>query len=230
MRVLVAEDDPSVAAALSGALTKAGYSCTRVARGADVLERHRDFELLMLDLGLEDMDGIDVLRSLREHSDLPVIVVTARDDERSTVQALRLGADDYLVKPLRLHELLARISAVTRRYAREVSKQLVVGELRIDPEAQLASVSGEEIKLTPTEFALVAELARKAGSAVSREHLVARVWGDEYPAESRTFDVHLAQIRNKLPMLRIVTIRGFGFRLEAPGPEASGSARPESSA
>ncbi|QIK63587.1 response regulator transcription factor [Leucobacter viscericola] len=230
MRVLVAEDDPSVAAALSGALTKAGYSCTRVARGADVLERHREFELLMLDLGLEDMDGIDVLRSLREHSDLPVIVVTARDDERSTVQALRLGADDYLVKPLRLHELLARISAVTRRYAREVSKQLVVGELRIDPEAQLVSVRGEEVKLTPTEFALVAELARKVGSAVSREHLVARVWGDDYPAESRTFDVHLAQIRNKLPMLRIVTIRGFGFRLEASGSEASGAARPEPSA
>lgn len=216
MRVLVAEDDLSVAAALAGALTRAGYRCTRVAKGAEVLAWHREADLVMLDLGLEDMDGLDVLRQLREQSGIPVIVVTARDDERSTVQALRLGADDYLVKPLRLQELLARIAAVMRRYAREVTKHLVVGELQIDPEAQRASVGDYEVKLTPTEFALVAEFARSVGAAVSREQLVAKVWGADYPAASRTFDVHLAQIRQKLPMLRIVTIRGYGYRLEHP--------------
>jgi len=216
VRVLVAEDDPSVATALMTVLTRAGNSCTRVARGSDMLAQHRDADVVMLDLGLEDMDGLDALRQLRAVSDMPVIVVTARGDERSTVQALRLGADDYLVKPVRLHELLARLAAVARRYGGLSADRIVLGEVVLDPAARRVLHGDAEVKLTPTEFALLTVLARNAGTAVSRQSVLDGVWGDGYAATSRAFDVHLAQLRQKMPMLTITTIRGFGFRLEEP--------------
>lgn len=215
MRILVVEDDPSVSAALAAALTRAGHRCDRVSRGADVLEQHPAADAVMLDLGLEDMDGLEALRRLREVSPVPVIVVTARGDERSTVHALRLGADDYLVKPVRLHELLARLAAVTRRYVRAAPERLEVGGIVVDAAAHRVTQDGAEIPLTPTEFALLTELAREAGTVVDRRNLLDRVWGDGYASTSRAFDVHLAQLRQKLPMLTITTIRGIGFRLEA---------------
>lgn len=214
MRILVAEDDPSVSAALAGALTRAGHVCHRVSRGADVLVRHAGADAIMLDLGLEDMDGLEALRQLREISSVPVIVVTARGDERSTVHALRLGADDYLVKPVRLHELLARLLAVTRRYAGTAPERIEVGGIVVDATAHRVTRDDEEIPLTPTEFALLTELAREAGTVVARQELLDRIWGDGYAATSRAFDVHLAQLRQKLPGLTITTIRGIGFRLE----------------
>ncbi len=214
MRILVAEDDPSVSAALAAALTRAGHRCDRVARGADLLDQYAAADAVMLDLGLEDMDGLEALRRLRELSPVPVIVVTARGDERSTVQALRLGADDYLVKPVRLHELLARLGAVTRRYARSAPERIEVDGIVVDAAAHRATWDGTEIPLTPTEFALLTELARDAGTVVERQSLLDRVWGDGYVSTSRAFDVHLAQLRQKLPMLTITTIRGIGFRLE----------------
>lgn len=214
MRILVAEDDPSVSAALSAALTRAGHSCRRVSRGAEVLVHHTEVDAVMLDLGLEDMDGLEALRRLREVSPVPVIVVTARGDERSTVHALRLGADDYLVKPVRLHELLARLLAVTRRYARDAPERIELGDVLVDTTAHRVTRGDQEIPLTPTEFALLAELAREAGTVVGRRALLDRVWGDGYASTSRAFDVHLAQLRQKLPMLTITTIRGIGFRLE----------------
>ncbi|MGO3088304.1 MAG: response regulator transcription factor [Galactobacter sp.] len=214
MRVLIAEDDPSVSGALATALGKAGHLCTRVTRGADVLAQHTETDVLMLDLGLEDMDGLDVLARLRDVAETPVIVVTARDDERSTVRALRSGADDYLVKPVRLHELLARLTAVTRRYA--TADVIHVGQLRIDQAAHTVTHEGTRINLTPTEFSLLVALARSAGTAVERQTVLERIWGPGYAATSRSFDVHLAQLRQKLPMLTITTIRGFGFRLEQP--------------
>ena len=216
MRVLVAEDDASVSAALAGALTRAGHVCARVARGDALLEQFRGSDIVLLDLGLEDMDGLTALEQLREVSDIPVIVVTARGDERSTVQALRLGADDYLVKPVRLHELLARLAAVARRYAGLGTDRVVIGELVLDAEERRVSHDGTEIALTPTESALLAVLARHIGNAVSRAFLLDAVWGDAYPSSSRACDVHLAGLRQKLPMLSITTIRGFGFRLEKP--------------
>lgn len=205
-----------MAAALTTVLTRAGNSCIRVARGSDMLDRHHDADVVMLDLGLEDMDGLDALRQLREVSNMPVIVVTARGDERSTVQALRLGADDYLVKPVRLHELLARLAAVARRYGGLSADRIVLGEVVLDTAARRVLHGDEEVKLTPTEFALLTALARHAGTAVSRQSVLDSVWGDGYAATSRAFDVHLAQLRQKVPMLTITTIRGFGFRLEAP--------------
>lgn len=215
MHVLVAEDDASVAAALLSALGRAGHSCHRVARGSDVLLRHHDAQVVLLDLGLEDADGLDVLRRLREVSDVPVIVVTARADERSTVRALSLGADDYLVKPVRLHELLARVVAVTRRYSpREELDHVRVGDVRIDVDARRVWVHDREVALTPNEFAILTTLARHAGQAVSRRQILDDVWGDAYAASSRSIDVHLGQVRQKVPELSITTIRSFGYRLE----------------
>lgn len=216
MRVLVAEDDPSVSAALATALTRAGHVCIRVARGDAVVARHRETDIVMLDLGLEDMDGLEALRRLRGISDMPVIVVTARGDERSTVQALRYGADDYLVKPVRLHELLARLAAVARRYDRLAPDRITLGEVVLDASSRQVRHRDVEVTLTPTEFAVLQALAGQVGVAVKRQSILDSVWGDGYAATSRAFDVHLAQLRQKVPMLTITTIRGFGFRLEDP--------------
>ncbi len=217
MRVLVTEDDRSVASALMSALTRAGHIPTHITRGSDLLLRHRDVDVVMLDLGLEDGDGLDALQRLRLVSDIPVIVVTARGDERSTVQALQHGADDYLVKPVRLHELLARIQAVTRRYAPVPTPTMLrVRDVTIDTDAHRVTDSNDaDISLTPTEFALLTVIARRAGEVVSRQQLLDDVWGDAYAATSRSLDVHLAQLRQKLPTLTITTIRGFGYRMES---------------
>ncbi|MFC7430431.1 MULTISPECIES: response regulator transcription factor [unclassified Agrococcus] len=220
MRVLIAEDDASVAGALVAVLERAGHEAAAVARGGDVLLRHRDADAVLLDLGLEDMDGLEALRRLRQVSDVPAIVVTARGDERSTVRALRLGADDYLVKPVRMHELLARIDAVSRRRGAAAERRdavVAIGDVRIDLAARRVTAAGAEVALTPTELALLAVLARDVGRAVSRQQILDEVWGDAYAATSRSYDVHLAQVRAKLPALAITTIRGFGCRLEEVG-------------
>ncbi|UOE43631.1 response regulator transcription factor [Agromyces larvae] len=216
MRVLIAEDDDSVATALASVLERAGHETTRTARGGDVLLRHQESDLLILDLGLEDTDGFEVLRRLRMVTELPVLVVTARGDERSTVRALRLGADDYLVKPARVRELLARMEvAVRRRPGRAQPDVVHAGELEIDLRARRARAHGVDLALTRTEFSLLAALAARAGAAVSREQILDEVWGDAFAAHSRAFDVHLAQLRQKLPRGDLITtIRGYGYRLE----------------
>lgn len=216
MRVLIAEDDQSVANALTAALSRAGHTCSRVRSGEEVVQRHAGADAVLLDLGLEGMHGLDALRELRSSSGVPVLVVTARGDERSTVQALRLGADDYLVKPVRLHELLARLAAVSRRYRPAEADAVTVGEVTIETEARRVLHADSEIRLTPTEFQLLTALARRVGMAVSRQDLIEQIWSNSMPPSSRSFDVHLAQLRQKLPMLTITTIRGFGFRLEEP--------------
>ncbi|MDQ1136804.1 DNA-binding response OmpR family regulator [Microbacterium sp. SORGH_AS 1204] len=215
MHVLVAEDDGSVAAALVSALQRAGHSCTRVARGSDLLLRHHDAHIVLLDLGLEDMDGLDALRRLRAVSQVPVIVVTARGDERSTVKALSLGADDYLVKPVRLHELLARLVAVTRRYTPpDEPMRVLAGSIDIDIEARRVTAGEREVSLTPNEFGILVSLARRAGQIVTRRQVLDEVWGDAYATSSRSFDVHLGQLRQKLPEATITTVRGVGYRFE----------------
>ncbi|GAA3857959.1 MULTISPECIES: response regulator transcription factor [Amycolatopsis] len=218
MRVLLVEDDDGVADALVDSLGAHGHQPTRVRRGEDALLAHRDADLALLDLGLPDLDGLEVLRKLRAVSTLPVIVLTARGDERSVVRGLRLGADDYLVKPVRLSELLARIEAVTRRAAaaRPEPQVVVVGDIEVDLGARRVVVGGAEVELTAKEFAVLAALARRAGTAVSRQQLMDEVWGDAYVAVSRSLDVHLTQLRAKLrrPEL-LTTIRGFGYRLGA---------------
>ncbi|MFF0587081.1 response regulator transcription factor [Streptomyces sp. NPDC003781] len=218
MQILLAEDDDGVAGALVEVLYDHGHVIRRVTRGRDVLTYHRSSDLLLLDLGLPDVDGLEVLRRLRAVSDLSVLVLTARGDERSVVRGLRLGADDYLVKPVRLTELLARIEAVTRRTAAarapRTARTVHVGDVEIALDARQVRVDGTEVELTTKEFDVLAVLARRAGTAVSREQVLDEVWGDAYHAVSRSLDVHLTQLRAKLgrPEL-LTTIRGFGFRL-----------------
>jgi DNA-binding response OmpR family regulator len=219
VRVLVVEDDDGVAGAVVEALATHGHRAERVARAADVWPHLRDADLVLLDLGLPDGDGMDVLRRLRKIATTPVLLLTARDAERDIVRGLRLGADDYLVKPVRLRELLARVDAVVRRTrAADVSAADVVEieELRVDAAARRATVAGREIALTTKEFDILAALARRPGAAVSRQQLLDEVWGDAYLAVSRSLDVHITSLRHKLGVPGLLTtIRGFGYRLGA---------------
>ncbi|WP_411152284.1 response regulator transcription factor [Streptomyces sp. A30] len=216
MQILLAEDDDGVAAALVEVLYDHGHVTRRVRYGSEVMTYHRSSDLLLLDLGLPDIDGLDVLRALRAVSDLSVVVLTARGDERSVVRGLRLGADDYLVKPVRLAELLARIETVTRRTAAKGApavRTVRAGDVEVDLDARRVRVGGAEVDLTTKEFDILAVLAGRAGTAVSREQLLDEVWGDAHHAVSRSLDVHLTQLRGKLrrPEL-LTTIRGFGYR------------------
>ncbi|MEV6912230.1 response regulator transcription factor [Amycolatopsis sp. NPDC051071] len=217
VRVLLVEDDAGVADALAEALQTRGHTVSHAVRGCDALHRHRAADVILLDLGLPDMDGLDVLRKVRQVSLVPVLILTARGDERSVVRGLRLGADDYLTKPVRLAELLARMDAVVRRAALSAAPQddvVRVEDVEIDLGARRVLVGGADIGLTTKEFAVLAVLAARPGTAVSRQQLMDEVWGDAYLAVSRSLDVHLTQLRAKLDRPGVLTtIRGFGYRL-----------------
>jgi DNA-binding response OmpR family regulator len=224
MEVLIVEDDDAMASALDAAVVSAGHRATRVARGADALLAHRRFEVILLDLGLPDLDGLDVLRKLRQVTLCPILILTARDDERSVVLGLRSGADDYLVKPVKLVELLARIEAVTRRTSRASGggeqsgrqQSIVLGDLDVDLDRRVAALGSRELPLTATEFDLLALLARHAGSVVTREQILDTLWGDAFLASSRSLDVHLTGLRAKLQLPGfIINVRGVGYRIEA---------------
>ncbi|MCV9994272.1 response regulator transcription factor [Paeniglutamicibacter sp. ZC-3] len=219
MDVLIVEDDDSMGAALTAAVKSTGHGATRVSRGTDALLKHRDFDVILLDLGLPDMDGLEVLRKLRQVTQSPILILTARDDERSVVLGLRSGADDYLIKPVKLAELLARIEAVTRRTMPAGGRRnpsIQIGELAIDLDRRVAEVAGTELSLTPTEFDLLSLLARNAGSVVTREQILDSLWGDAFLASSRSLDVHLTGLRSKLSLPGfIVNVRGVGYRIEA---------------
>ncbi|MBX7444110.1 MULTISPECIES: response regulator transcription factor [unclassified Arthrobacter] len=222
MEVLIVEDDDAMASALAAGVATAGHAASRVSRGADALLTHRDFQVILLDLGLPDMDGLEVLRKLRQVTDVPILVLTARDDERSVVLGLRSGADDYLVKPVKLVELLARIEAVTRRAGRSsgaTQHSVVLDDLDIDLDRRVASKAGVPLPLTATEFELLALLARHAGSVVTREQILDALWGDAFLASSRSLDVHLTGLRAKLQKPGfIINVRGVGYRVEAAAP------------
>jgi len=223
MRVLLVEDDEGVASALAELLGHAGAAVIRTSRGADALHRVKGCDLVLLDLGLPDMDGLDVLRTLRRASTVPVIIMTARDSDGAVVLGLRAGADDYLVKPVRKAVLLARIDAVMRRLRRvegdssasSSSGPVVAGPVTIDQERREVTVAGALQALTKTEFQLLATLAARQGEAVSREELMLEVWGTAVVGRSRSLDFFIGQIRAKLTGLPLHTVRGFGFRLDA---------------
>lgn len=216
MRIAVVEDDDGVGDALVDALTEVGHAPVRMRRGADVLLGYHDMDVVLLDLGLPDMDGLEVLRKLRTLSSVPVVVLTARDDERSVVRALRGGADDYVVKPARLGELHARLEVAARRRSAQadpVADGLVLGGVVVDLVGRTVEVDGRDIGLTTKEFDLLAHLVTRRGEAVSREQLMDAIWGDAYVAISRTLDVHMTALRSKLGKPgTIATIRGFGYR------------------
>ena len=215
---MVVEDDDAVALALIDAVNAAGHEAFRAARGADALLRHQQAQLILLDLGLPDMDGLEVLRKLRQVTEVPIVILTARNDERSVVRGLRQGADDYRVKPIGLAVLLARIEAVARRSRVQAPDAgvLAVGDLQVDTGKREAALAGRELSLTAKEFDLLALLAQHAGSVVTREQILDSLWGDAFMAVSRSLDVHLTGLRSKLDRPgMIVNVRGVGYRIEA---------------
>jgi DNA-binding response OmpR family regulator len=224
MRILLVEDDDAFASALSDGLGARGYRTSRVASGRDALAAlgaAQPPDLVLLDLGLPDGDGLGLCARISRQFTVPVIVVTARGDLSSRVQGLRGGADDYVVKPFQLQELLARVEAVMRRSPVAVRPNLpvVVGDLAIDLAARTVAVAGAPVALTPKEFDLLTALARVPGCAVDRQRLLLDVWQSDYPALSHTLDVHIATLRAKLGRPELIqTVRSVGYRLAAPPP------------
>lgn len=221
IQVGIVEDHDGVAAALVDGLALHQIGASRMSHGLDILTRHPDFDVVLLDLGLPDLDGIEVLRRLRQVSLVPVLILTARADERSIVRGLRSGADDYLVKPVRMSELLARIEAIGRRMRRlsttESRKQLrTFGDIEIDLDSRTLAIAGRQIPLTAKEFDLLALLVENPGRAVSRQFLMDRIWGDAFVSVSRSLDVHMNALRAKLEFDGLIeTMRGFGYRWTA---------------
>jgi DNA-binding response OmpR family regulator len=221
IQVGIVEDDDGVAGALVDGLAMYQIGAARMTHGLDILTRHPEFDVVLLDLGLPDLDGIDVLRRLRQVSLVPVLILTARADERSVVRGLRSGADDYLVKPVRMAELLARIEAIGRRTSKvrapENREQLrIFGDIVVDLASRTVSVGGRQIPLTTKEFELLALLVEYPGTAVSRQLLMDRIWGDAFASVSRTLDVHMNALRAKLERDGLIeTMRGFGYRWTA---------------
>jgi len=217
--ILVVEDDDPIASGLVRVLDSQGYAVTRVATGAKALAGTRpDVGLVLLDLGLPDIDGIVVCRRLRAaRPDLAILILTARDQELDVVAGLDAGADDYLVKPFRLSELLARVRAHLRRAAArpdEAPPPLQAAGITIDRAARRVSAVGGEIPLRPKEFDLLALLAADAGRVVTRERIMREVWDTEWLGSTRSLDNHILTLRAKLPAVTITTLRGVGYRLE----------------
>jgi DNA-binding response OmpR family regulator len=227
--ILVVEDDPQVRLALVRALNERGYATSSAAGGMAGLEaavQNRP-DLVVIDLGLPDVDGYEVLRMLRAVSSVPVIVATAREEEAEIVRALDGGADDYLVKPFGAGQLEARVRAVLRRTAEGEHRAgpIAVGGLALDPEARVVQLDGRPLELTPREFDLLRYLAERAGRVVTKRELLAEVWRQAYGGAEKTVDVHLSWLRRKLGETAaepryLHTVRSVGVRLVAPGEAA----------
>jgi DNA-binding response OmpR family regulator len=218
MRILLVEDDEDIAEPLIVGLQREGFEVQRVSSAAEALAAPLP-DLVLLDLGLPDAHGFEVCRQLRARSSLPIIMVTARDDEIDRVTGLELGADDYVVKPFGFRELAARIRAVTRRTSgtQSVSGTQQLGSLEIDRREHRVLLDGEELALTPKEFDLLELLAVDPGAMVTRRDILAEVWDPHWYGTTRTVDVHIASLRKKLGHSDwIETCRGVGFRLSIP--------------
>jgi DNA-binding response OmpR family regulator len=218
-RVLVAEDDPGISEPLVRALGREGYDVTHVTDGPAALDAALSgaADLLVLDLGLPGMDGLDVCRSLRSRgSSLPVLVLTARTDEPDLVVGLDAGADDYVGKPFRIAELMARVRAQLRRSAGPEHDVVQVGAIVVDDSSRRVTVDDDEIALTPKEYELLLLLMRRVGVVVGRDELMREVWQTEWLGATKTLDMHVSTLRRKLGASgsRITTVRGVGFRLE----------------
>ena len=215
MHLLVVEDEDAIAEPLVEGLVAEGFEVTRVATGQAALDAAAA-DLVLLDVRLPDIDGFAVCRELRARSGVPIIMVTAKGEEIDRVVGLELGADDYVVKPFGLRELVARIRAVTRRTSErpESRHTLVAGPVEVDVPARRATIGGRELKLTLKEFDLLALLASQPGVVIERERILREVWNTTWYGSSKTVDVHVAALRKKLgdPTL-IETVRGVGLRL-----------------
>ncbi|MBD7948929.1 response regulator transcription factor [Oerskovia turbata] len=220
--VLLAEDDPAIAEPLARALTREGYNVVVQGTGQGAIDAANGVDIVVLDLGLPDMDGLDVAREIRNKGlTTPVLVLTARADEVDLVVGLDAGADDYVTKPFRLAELLARVRALLRRTHGDTTdeEELVAQDVRIDVAAHRAFQGDRELHLTTKEFELLRVLIASAGSVVVRDTLMRDVWGSEPVGSTKTLDMHVSWLRRKLgddanSPRYVSTVRGLGFRFE----------------
>jgi len=222
--VLIIEDDAAIRQGLSSFLAEAGHSVESLASGMDGVQTaaEGDFDVVVLDLGLPDIDGVQVLKMIRAVSAVPIIVATARDEESEIVRVLRDGADDYVVKPFSGAQLQARIEAIMRRTGSGGGRgPFVVGDLSVDVEQRVAVLSGEVVDLTRKEFDFLAYLAERTGVVISKRELLAEVWRQPYGGADKTVDVHLSVLRRKLgenaaEARYLQTVHGVGIKLVAP--------------
>ncbi|MCX6409597.1 MAG: response regulator transcription factor [Actinobacteria bacterium] len=221
MRLLIVEDEDSIAIPLADGLRREGFEVERVATGAQALAAPEP-DLILLDLRLPDMDGYSVAREWRTRSRVPIIMVTARGEEVDRVVGLEIGADDYVVKPFGLRELIARINAVMRRSGDsgavdEVPDEMSSGGLEVSLRTRRVTISGQELHLTPREFDILAMLIADPGAVVSRDDLLRRLWGTTWAVQTKAIDVHVSSLRRKMGNPAWVeTVRGVGFRLGTP--------------
>jgi two-component system, OmpR family, response regulator RegX3 len=223
-RILVVEDEESFADALSYMLRKEGFEVEVSTTGPSALEEfgRRGADVVLLDLMLPGLSGVEVCRQLRQHSDVPVIMLTAKDSEVDKVVGLEIGADDYVTKPFSARELVARIRAVLRRRGDAqdaASSVLEAGPVRMDVERHVVTVGGQNVQLPLKEFELLELLLRNYGRVLTRTQLIDRVWGSDYVGDTKTLDVHIRRLRTKIepdqPRPRhLVTVRGLGYKFE----------------
>jgi DNA-binding response OmpR family regulator len=228
--ILVVEDESSIASFIALYLKNAGYQVKTVATGSGALNQVAAGmpSLIILDLNLPDMDGIEICRRIRKSSDVPILMLTARDEDVDKIIGLEVGADDYLTKPFNPRELVARVKSVLRRAGperrRDESKELRHGDLTIDAGKREVHVGDEEIQLAPKEFDLLWELLDHRGLVLTRDQLLERVWGYTFAGDTRTVDVHVRQVRRKLgDASPIVTVWGVGYKVaseRSPAPAA----------
>ncbi len=213
---LVVEDEDSIAALVRSYLERDGFTVVRARTGKDALDEleRRPVRVVVLDIGLPDLDGFEVCRRIRAHSRVPVLMLTARDEEPDRVTGLELGADDYLTKPFSPRELLARVRAVLRRSEAWLDEdELALGDVVVRPEAREVRVDGTPVELTSKEFDLLAILLGNPERVLTRELLLDRVWGFAFPGGTRTVDMHVASLRRKLGRPELVrTVRGAGYK------------------
>jgi DNA-binding response OmpR family regulator len=217
--VLLVEDEPSVGELVRTYLTRDGYPVVWVRSGEDALVEldRRPVRIVVLDIGLPGKDGFDVCREIRTRSKVPIVMLTARDEEPDRIVGLEVGADDYVTKPFSPRELVARIKAILRRSEPEDERtSLSLADVTLDRESHDVTVDGQPVELTAKEFDLLAFFLSNAGVVCSRDLLLDRVWGMEYPGGTRTVDVHVAQLRRKLGRPQLIrTLRGSGYKAVA---------------
>jgi len=218
--VLLVEDEPSVGELVTGYLGRDGYRVIWVRSGEEALvelDRH-PVRLVLLDIGLPGLDGFEVCRAIRTRSRVPILMLTARDEEADRVVGLEVGADDYVTKPFSPRELVARMKAILRRAEPQPEQQvLVLGDVTLDRGSHDVSVDGAPVELTAKEFDLLGYFLANPGAVLSRDQLLDRVWGVEYPGGTRTVDVHVAQLRRKLGRPTLIrTLRGAGYKAVVP--------------
>jgi DNA-binding response OmpR family regulator len=227
VRVLLVEDDEPVAQSLRRGLKRYGYDAEWVTTGAAALAHSGPYDVVLLDLGLPDTDGLDVCKALRDRGDVPIIVISARSDETDRVVGLELGADDYVSKPFGVREVIARIRAVMRRVqprtsAAEAGPDRYGPRLTVDRRAARVHLDGEEVALAPKEYDLLAFLTEEPGALMSREQIMEAVWDANWFGPTKTLDVHVAALRRKLAgAITIEAVRGVGFRLVVPEGDAA---------